>query len=252
MAKKIIAGNWKQNGTLKSSISLTKSITSAVQKNQYSADIIIFPPSVYLSEVNELLGKKRVQIGSQNVSEFNNGAYTGEISSSMLEDLKIKYCLVGHSERRHVLNEDEITLSNKVTRLYEKNIKIIYCIGETLNQYKNKKTKIILRNQIKHLFKVNGNRIKNSPNNLIIAYEPVWAIGSGLVPTQEELTLIFDYIRETINQFNKKYSSIKILYGGSVTPDNASTLMTTQYMDGLLVGGASLMPKKFIDICSTI
>ena len=90
MAKKIIAGNWKQNGTLKSSISLTKSITGAVQKNQYSADIIIFPPSVYLSEVNELLGKKRVQIGSQNVSEFNNGAYTGEISSSMLKDLKIK------------------------------------------------------------------------------------------------------------------------------------------------------------------
>ena len=252
MAKKIIAGNWKQNGTLKSSISLTKSITSAVQKNQYSADIIIFPPSVYLSEVNELLGKKRVQIGSQNVSEFNNGAYTGEISSSMLKDLKIKYCLVGHSERRHVLNEDEITLSNKVSRLYEKNIKIIYCIGETLNQYKNKKTKIILKNQIKYLFKANGNRIQNSPNNLIIAYEPVWAIGSGLVPTQEELTLIFDYIRETINQFNKKYSSIKILYGGSVTPDNASTLMTTQYMDGLLIGGASLMPKKFIDICSTI
>ena len=252
MAKKIIAGNWKQNGTLKSSISLTKSITSAVQKNQYSAEIIIFPPSVYLSEVNELLGKKRVQIGSQNVSEFNNGAYTGEISSSMLKDLKIKYCLVGHSERRHVLNEDETTLSNKVTRLYEKNIKIIYCIGETLNQYRNKKTKIILKNQIKHLFKKNGNRIKNSPNNLIIAYEPVWAIGSGLVPSQEELALIFTYIRETINQFNKKYSSIKILYGGSVTPDNASTLMTTQYMDGLLIGGASLMPKKFIDICSTI
>ena len=252
MAKKIIAGNWKQNGTLKSSISLTKSITSAVQKNKYSADIIIFPPSVYLSKVNELLGKKRIQIGSQNVSEFNNGAYTGEISSSMLKDLKIKYCLVGHSERRHVLNEDEITLSNKVSRLYEKNIKIIYCIGETLNQYKNKKTKIILKNQIKYLFKANGNRIQNSPNNLIIAYEPVWAIGSGLVPTQEELTLIFDYIRETINQFNKKYSSIKILYGGSVTPDNASTLMTTQYMDGLLIGGASLMPKKFIDICSTI
>lgn len=252
MAKKIIAGNWKQNGTLKSSISLTKSITSAVQKNKYSADIIIFPPSVYLSKVNELLGKKRIQIGSQNVSEFNNGAYTGEISSSMLEDLKIKYCLVGHSERRHVLNEDEITLSNKVSRLYEKNIKIIYCIGETLNQYKNKKTKIILNNQIKHLFKANGNRIKNSPNNLIIAYEPVWAIGSGLVPSQEELALIFTYIRETINQFNKKYLSIKILYGGSVTPDNASTLMTTQYMDGLLVGGASLMPKKFIDICSTI
>ena len=139
-----------------------------------------------------------------------------------------------------------------MSRLYEKNIKIIYCIGETLNQYKNKKTKIILKNQIKHLFKANGNRIKNSPNNLIIAYEPVWAIGSGLVPTQEELTLIFNYIRETINQFNKKYSSIKILYGGSVTPDNASTLMTTEYMDGLLIGGASLIPKKFIDICSTI
>lgn len=251
MAKKIIAGNWKQNGTLKSSISLTKSIISALKNSKCKHEIIILPPSIYLPTIQSLISK-RVKIGSQNVSAYDNGAFTGEISATMLKDLKINYCLVGHSERRHIINENEKLLSNKVSRLLENNINIIYCIGETLKEYKAKQTKSTLRRQINSLIKENKSCLKNQSKKIILAYEPVWAIGTGLVPSMSELSNIFNFIRNTLNKADKSYTSIKLLYGGSVTPDNASVLMKTNHMDGLLVGGASLISKKFIDICFTI
>jgi len=252
MSKKIIAGNWKQNGNLRQSIKLTKDIVEKVKKNKYQHEIIIFPPSLYLSETQNIIPNNIIKIGSQNVSAHNNGAYTGEIGASMLKDSKIKYCLVGHSERRHIMNESDALCSNKALRLYENNIKVIYCIGETLTEYKSKKTKSILKKQIKYLFKKIGKQINSKPNNIIFAYEPVWAIGTGLVPSSEELLLTFDFIRNTVNSTATKNKSIKLLYGGSVSPDNASSLLRTPHIDGLLIGGASLIAKKFIAICSTI
>ena len=252
ISKKIIAGNWKQNGTYKSSMSLAERIISSIHEDKHKHEIILFPPSLYLLSIQGLQKKKKVKLGSQNVSAYKNGAYTGEISASMLKDMKIDYCLVGHSERRHVLNETEKILSDKVSRLFENNINIIYCIGETLREYRQKKTKLVLRRQIKRLIKSNQEYIKKQPKKIVIAYEPVWAIGTGLVPTLTELASIFNFIRCTIDKEDTKYSSIKVLYGGSVTPDNAASLMETSHMDGLLVGGASLISKKFIDICSTI
>ena len=252
MSKKIIAGNWKQNGTLKSSIALTKNIISGLSTSNCKHEIIIFPPSVYFIPLRELISKTKIKIGSQNVSAYENGAFTGEISATMLKDLKINYCLVGHSERRHIINETEQILSGKVSKLLDSNINIIYCIGETLRDYKEKKTKSILRLQIQKLLKSNERSLKKQSQKIILAYEPVWAIGTGLVPTMSELDNIFSYMRSVINNTDKRYSSIKILYGGSVTPDNAAQLMETCHMDGVLVGGASLISKKFIDICSTI
>ena len=252
MGKKIIAGNWKQNGNLKESIRLTKAILTNVKKYKYKHEIIIFPPSVYLSEIQNINKHNIIKIGSQNVSAYNNGAYTGEISSSMLKDLKVKYCLVGHSERRHIINESDETCHKKALRLFENNIRIIYCIGETLAEYKTKKTKLILKKQIQYLFKKIGKQISNKPNNIIFAYEPVWAIGTGLVPTPEELLHTFNFIRNTVDTAGNNNKSIKLLYGGSVSPDNASALMKTKHIDGLLIGGASLVVKKFIAICSTI
>ncbi len=252
MSKKIIAGNWKQNGSLKTSVKLSKDISYALKKNNYKHEIIIFPPTLYLHPIITNQKHEKLKLGSQNVSSFNNGAYTGEISASMLKDLKMNYCLVGHSERRHILNEEDAVLSDKVSRLYENNLKVIYCIGETLEQYKNKETKTILKNQIRALFKKNKLNIVSKPRNLILAYEPVWAIGTGLIPTDKELTNTFNFIYKTINSLTNNKSSLKILYGGSVTPDNAFMLMKTKHMDGLLIGGASLNAKKFIDICSTI
>ncbi len=246
--KKIIAGNWKQNGKHKTSIQLVKNIISGIKKNKCKHEVIIFPPSIYLSSLQGIVNKSDVKIGAQNVSAYNDGAFTGEISSSMLKDTKIQYCLVGHSERRHVFNESPDMLFEKVIRLFENNIKVIYCIGETLDQFKNKKTKSILNAQVKKIF----NKLKIKSNNIIIAYEPVWAIGTGLVPSDKDLIDAFKYIRNTINKFNPAYKSIKILYGGSVSPENAHSLMKTPHMDGLLIGGASLNAKKFIDICSTI
>ena len=252
MTKKIIAANWKQNGTLKSSVRLTKSIISALDKKRCKHEIIIFPPSIYLLPIQDLIAKKKIKLGSQNVSAYANGAFTGEISATMLRDLKVNYCLVGHSERRHVINETESILSHKVSRLLENNINIVYCIGETLKEYKEKKTKIILRQQIQRFIKNNENNLRKKSKRIILAYEPVWAIGTGLVPTISELNKIFSFIRATLNKLDNRYSSIKILYGGSVTPDNASKLLETNHMDGLLIGGSSLISKKFIDICSTI
>tara|TARA_B100000900_G_scaffold257004_1_gene219020 strand:- start:192 stop:950 length:759 start_codon:yes stop_codon:yes gene_type:complete len=252
MSKKIIAGNWKQNGNLKQSIKLTKDILDKVQKNKYKHEIIIFPPSLYILEAQNINKDNIIKTGAQNVSAFNNGAFTGEISASMLKDSKVRYCLVGHSERRHAMFESDKICSDKALRLYENNIKIIYCIGETLADYKSKKTKAILKKQIQYLFKNIGEKINNKPNNIIFAYEPVWAIGTGLVPTPKELLLTFNYIRKTVDSFGKKNKSIKLLYGGSVSPENASTLMNTKHIDGLLIGGASLIAKKFIAICSAI
>ena len=252
MAKKIIAGNWKQNGNLKQSIKLTKDIIAKVEKDKFKHEIIIFPPCLYLLQSQKINKDNIIKIGAQNVSAYNNGAYTGEISASMLKDSKIRYCLVGHSERRHIINESNEICSNKALRLYENNIKIIYCIGETLAEYKNKKTKVVLKKQIQYLMKNINEQINNKPNNIIFAYEPVWAIGTGLVPTSKELLVTFNFIRYTVDSAGKKNKSIKLLYGGSVSPDNASDLMKTKHIDGLLIGGASLIAKKFIAICSTI
>ena len=252
MSKKIIAGNWKQNGTLKSSVRLTKKILEALKKNKCRHEIIIIPPAIFLLPIKDLIYKSKIKLGAQNVSAFNNGAYTGEISGTMLKDSKVEYCLVGHSERRHIINEDEYILSSKVSQLIDNDITIIYCFGETLSEYKNKKTKLVIKNQLKKLFLSNKNNLKKKPSKLVLAYEPVWAIGTGLVPSPEELASIFKFIRNTVNKMNKNYSSIKILYGGSVSEDNAPSLIDTEYIDGLLIGGASLIAKKFIDICSTI
>ena len=252
MSKKIIAGNWKQNGTLKSSVSLTKRILEALKKNKCRHEIIIIPPAIFLLPIKDLIYKSKIKLGAQNVSAFNNGAYTGEISGTMLKDSKVEYCLVGHSERRHIINEDEYILSSKVSQLIDNDITIIYCFGETLSEYKNKKTKLIIKNQLKKLFLSNKNNLKKKPSKLVLAYEPVWAIGTGLVPSPEELASIFKFIRNTVDRIDNNYSSIKILYGGSVSEDNASSLIDTEYIDGLLIGGASLIAKKFIDICSTI
>ena len=128
MAKIVIAGNWKQNGSFKSSVSLAKSILFAMNRDKVKHEVIIFPPAIFLLSIKKLINQKKLKLGSQNVSAYKNGAYTGEISSTMLKESGINYCLVGHSERRHILHEDEATLSNKVTRLYEADIKIIYCI----------------------------------------------------------------------------------------------------------------------------
>tara|TARA_B100001063_G_scaffold158820_1_gene148170 strand:- start:37 stop:789 length:753 start_codon:yes stop_codon:yes gene_type:complete len=250
MTKKIIAGNWKQNGNISSSINLAKDIIREIKKNKIKHDVIIFPPSLYLLPIKNMDKNEVINIGSQNVSAYNDGAFTGEISATMLKDAKIKYCLVGHSERRHILNENDLFLSDKVSRLHENNIRVIYCIGETLEEYKSKKTKSILKKQIKSLL---DNLNKSSKHNkVIIAYEPVWAIGTGLIPSSKELSETFCYIHNTVNNFNQSTKSIKLLYGGSVSPDNAKCLMETEYMDGLLIGGASLVAKKFIDICATI
>ena len=252
MPKKIIAGNWKQNGNLKKSTKLANDIIKKIKKGKFAHDIIIFPPTIYLHPVQKINKDNVLKMGSQDVSAFDNGAYTGEVSASMLKDSKVNYCLVGHSERRHIINESEKILSEKVLKLYQSNIKIIYCIGETLDEYRGKKTKHILKKQIQFLFKKNKSHINKKPSNIIIAYEPVWAIGTGLVPSSGELSSTFKFIRTLLDKMSKPNKAIKILYGGSVSPENASALMMTNYMDGLLIGGASLNAKKFIAICSTI
>ena len=248
MRDNIVAGNWKMNNDY----SQTKKLINDLKSFKIPDDvrIMVAPSFTQLSQCKNLLSSTNISVVAQNMNANNSGAFTGEISATMLNDSKIKYCLVGHSERRHILNENDLLLSDKVSRLHENNIKVIYCIGETLEEYKSKKTKTILKKQIKSLFN-NLNKSKKY-NKVIIAYEPVWAIGTGLIPSAKELSDTFRYIHNTVTSFSQSNKSIKLLYGGSVSPDNAKRLMETNYMDGLLIGGASLIAKKFIDICSTI
>ncbi len=251
MMKKIIAGNWKQNGSIKSNTLLTKAILKEYSKCSKKNNLILFPPYIHLQQIKGLIKNSPIKIGAQDVSQFDGGAYTGEVSASMLKDASIDYCLVGHSERRHIMHEDEKVINVKIQKLLSKKIKIIYCIGETLRQYKDKKTKIILKRQLKSI-EQNMSSVMKNINNIIIAYEPVWAIGTGLVPTQSELGYIFNFIRSNLKNKASMLSRVKLLYGGSVSPDNSKSLLCIDNIDGLLVGGSSLDSKKFIDICSTI
>jgi triosephosphate isomerase len=179
-------------------------------------------------------------IGAQDTHEFDSGAYTGCVSSEMIKDLGAKYVIIGHSERRQLFGEDNELLSKKILSAHRHGLKVIFCIGELESEIKNRKS--ILRKQLKSLPK------KLDHKKLIIAYEPVWAIGTGLTPTLLEIDSIHSSIRDIL-KFNQSFAkNVSILYGGSVNAENANDILSLENVDGALVGGASLKPKDFSKI----
>ena len=229
--------NWKMFGSLNSLKSLDKFIKffKNFKKNTYSK-IIYCPPTTLINPMIKKLKKTRIQIGAQNCHENQNyGAFTGSINAKMLKSVGATYVIIGHSENRQKGETDKL-INNKIKSALKSGLKVIFCIGETLKEKKTKKTKKLLSKQIK----LGLNKIKNN-KNIIIAYEPIWSIGSGLIPKKKELF-------ETIRFIKKKAKNFKVLYGGSVNPKNINSLNLINNIDGYMIGGASQDPKKFIDI----
>ena len=229
--------NWKMFGGLKSLNSLHKVIKflKGFKKNKF-IKIIYCPPSTLVRPMSKKLINSKILVGAQNCHENEtNGAFTGSINAKMLKSVGAKYIILGHSENRFV-GENNKLINLKIKSALKSGLKVIFCIGETLKEKRKRITKQILKKQIKQgLFK-----IKNT-NKIIIAYEPVWSIGSGLIPKPKDL-------HETINFIKKIRKNSKVLYGGSVNPNNVNELKSINNIDGFLIGGASQDSKKFIDI----
>ncbi len=251
MRKKIVAGNWKMNLLDEEVINYIVNFNSRKNEIESEAEIIILPASIYLDTMISMPDWD-VRIGAQNCSQFNNGAYTGEISAAMLRDFdydseNLHYCLVGHSERRAYFKETNEVLAEKVNRLIENGLKPIFCCGEELQHRQEGKHFDLVKSQItESLFHLNEVEIKQ----VVIAYEPVWAIGTGETASNNQAQEMHAYIRSIIaEQFSQEIAdSISILYGGSCKPNNAKGLFEQPDIDGGLIGGASLEVDSFIQI----
>ena len=229
--------NWKMFGGLNSLNSLHKVINffKSYKKNK-SVKIIYCPPSTLIRPMTKKLKKSRIEVGAQNCHEKETfGAFTGSVNSIMLKSVGAKYVIIGHSENRQAGESDKL-INLKIKSALKSGLKVIFCIGETLTQKRKKITKQVLSKQINLGLK----KVRNY-NNILIAYEPVWSIGTGLIPNSKELVEIVIFIK-------KKFKKHKVLYGGSVNPKNINELKSINNIDGFLIGGASQDPKKFIDI----
>lgn len=245
MRKPFIAGNWKMHKNVKEAVSLASSLKNRL-KNVKGRDIVICPSFTALSSVYEKIKDSGIKLGAQNMHFEDEGAYTAEISPLMLNDF-CEYVILGHSERRQYFNESDEMVNKKVKKAIEHGLKPILCIGETLGQREKNETFNIIKTQLKKSLK---NISKDDINNVIIAYEPVWAIGTGKNATPEQAEEVHFFIRKKIEKdYGKKISdNIRVIYGGSVKPGNIGCLMKKEDIDGALVGGASLDEKSFSQI----
>ena len=256
--KYLIAANWKQNGDMKSATKLINDIVKLYKKNQPKCDVLILPPAIYLSTILSRINYykiplKKISLGIQNISPFIEGAFTGELSANMSKDFKCSYALIGHSERRHVFFEDDKTIASKTRLSLESNMITILCVGETITEYNKNLTKKVIFRQLKSALSKSLELFKSDHSKVIIAYEPVWAIGTGKSASLDDIVNIHAYIYKILNKLlGTDHHMIKILYGGSVNNNNASSILKLPNVNGALVGGASLNSKKFIDICSSI
>jgi len=228
--------NWKMFGDLGTLNTLNKVITfvNKIKKNKF--ELIYCPPSTLIYPLAKMLKKTSIEVGAQNCHESESyGAHTGQLNSMMLKDVGAKYVILGHSENRQSGENDRL-INLKIRSAIKSGLKVIFCIGETLSEKRKKITKKILAQQISKGL----DNVKNR-KGILIAYEPVWAIGSGLIPEQSELIETIDYIKS-------KVKGVKVLYGGSVNPKNINNLKNINSIDGFLIGGASQVSNNFIDI----
>jgi len=249
MRRKIVAGNWKMNKTFGEADDLLYDIEMELVNAPLDKDVemIICPPCVYLELLTDYAEGMNFGVGAQNVSEHDNGAYTGEISAAMLSSMDVKYCIVGHSERRKYFGETNGSLAVKVNKLLDEKIEPIYCCGEVLREREAGKQFEVVENQIKEgLFHLNADEMKN----VIIAYEPVWAIGTGKTATPAQAQEMHAFIRGIIasKYGNETAENTAILYGGSCNAGNAAELFAQKDVDGGLIGGASLKAPDFVKI----
>lgn len=247
MRKKIVAGNWKMNTDKNSALELYQSIVGGAQKGGGLDSVLIFPPFPFIDRLSELEAPEFVGLGSQNIAMEANGAYTGEVSASMIKSMGVHYTLVGHSERRTYFGEDGDVLRKKVDLALENGLTPVFCCGEQLEDRKSARHEAVISRQLEEaVFHLDA----SSFAKLIIAYEPVWAIGTGETATSEQAESMHAFIRRTIEaKYNADVAAdVKILYGGSCKADNAGELFACQNVDGGLIGGASLKAEEFLKI----
>jgi len=244
--KYLIAGNWKMNKTATEAVDLIKEIDSSVG-SQTTVQVCVCPPFTSLAKASELVDQSEVLLGAQNMSAHPSGAYTGEISAEMLRDLYVSFVILGHSERRQYYGETNQSVNKKVLATVENNLKPIYCIGETLDERESGQTLEVVRSQVRE-------GLQDFPasaiDSLVLAYEPVWAIGTGKTATDEMAQEVHADIRKVLVEIfgDSAALTVRILYGGSMKPENAAGLLAQPDVDGGLIGGASLTSRAFSGI----
>ncbi len=244
--KKLIAGNWKMNMNREDAIKLAFSLVSFASESPKiddKCDILLCPPFTYISQVKEICKDSVISVGAQDCSFHENGAYTGEISANMLYDIGCNYVIIGHSERRQYHGETDDIVLNKVCAARQEGLISIVCIGETKEERDKKKHEDIIISQL-------AASIPDGMNsqNIVIAYEPVWAIGTGKTASPDDVFDMHKLIRSELKSRFSDGSDIRILYGGSMKPDNAKQLLSIENVDGGLIGGASLKADQFTSI----
>lgn len=242
--KKVIIANWKMNKLRGESIHFIENLAS-----QEEIDIAIVPPFLSLAEVKSLSKDKNFLVGAQNMSEYNHGAFTGEVSASMLKDVGCDFVLLGHSERRKIFLECNDVIEKKVERAVVENMPFILCVGETLDERVMGETSSVIERMLDVLAPLEG----DNWDLVTIAYEPVWAIGTGKIPTPEMIKKVHDTIRKKLEEFTpERAEDIRILYGGSVKSENIKEIFAIHNVDGALVGGASLEALSFNQLISEV
>jgi len=246
MRRKFVAGNWKMNGSLAENQTRLTQLSNALGCLT-SVDVAVFSASPYLSQCESLLSSSSIKWGAQNISGFSHGAYTGDVNAAMLQDFGCHYTLVGHSERRELFAETNAQVAAKFMRAQAGNITPILCVGETLQERESGDTVSIISQQIQAVLDVVG--IKKMAKS-VIAYEPIWAIGTGKTASPEQAQQVHAAIRALLAKNSQGVAQkVQILYGGSVKPSNAAGIFSQPDVDGALVGGASLNANDFIEIC---
>jgi len=249
MRRKIVAGNWKMNGNRQIANDLALGVSAIVEGLSRSVEVLIAPPFILMAEVAGQISSN-VNLASQDVSGFDNGAFTGEISADMLVDIGCRYSIVGHSERRALFGETDEVVAVKVAKCIEKGLQPILCVGETLEERESGKMFEVVGNQLRAALK---GLDQTQLDKVIVAYEPVWAIGTGKTATPEQAQEVHAFIRSEIAAIDEAISDvISIIYGGSVNAGNAKSLFAMADIDGGLIGGASLKLEEFEVICKAI
>ncbi len=245
MRTPIVAGNWKMHGTLAQAIELATAVRDGLRGSE-SPEVVLCPPFTALRSVGEAIQGGPVQLGAQDVHWEEQGAHTGEISAAMLRDLGCRYVIVGHSERRAASYDTDESVNRKATAALEAGLRPIVCVGETWEQREQNRTETVVRAQVERSLRDLGQRLRET----IIAYEPVWAIGTGRTATAEQAQAVHGLIREIVADMAGPgiADAVRVQYGGSVKPSNAAELFARPDVDGGLIGGASLDAESFLPI----
>lgn len=244
--KKLIAGNWKMNGSLAANAALMGELLAGI--GQPACDVAVCVPAVYLAQVQLLLaGQGGIALGAQDVSQHESGAYTGDVSAAMLKELGARYVIVGHSERRQYQGETDAQVAVKAQRALAAGLTPIVCVGETLREREQGETESVVGRQLSAVIQLNGERLAD----LVVAYEPVWAIGTGRTATPEQAQAVHAALRALLAAADLQAAGVRILYGGSMNAGNAAELLAQPDIDGGLIGGASLKARDFLKIIET-